>query len=117
MASDKPRFLVSRTYEVVTEESAKGCDAAERGYEYQDRPMSLEETVRELSECCELSSGPIRSPRDLSWGDWASTEPYTGYYGDDGERSEAVHVRPIGGNQGDATNLYRAYRLAGLIAR
>lgn len=41
-------FSVSMTYEVVTPESAEYGDAEDRGYEYEDRRMSLGDVVREL---------------------------------------------------------------------
>lgn len=38
-------LLLSKTYEIVTEESAASGDAAERGYRWQDRTHTLSETV------------------------------------------------------------------------
>jgi hypothetical protein len=115
MASDKPRFLVTRTYDVVAPESARDGEASERGYVYEGEPMSLEGAVRELRECVELSTDPVRSPRDLTGGEWASTEPQRDHR-DGSELTNHVHVETLEGEQLPPRVLYRLFRLAGHVA-
>jgi hypothetical protein len=116
MASDKPRFLVSRCYSIVTPQSARIGDTAENGFVFEREPMSLAQAVDELRDCVELSACPVRSPRDLCGHEWASTEPCTDYTtGDD--RTESVHVEDIEGSELSPANLFRLFCLAGLIAR
>jgi hypothetical protein len=43
-------FIVAKTYEVVTPESAEYGDAEERGFEYEDTPMTLRDVMREIYE-------------------------------------------------------------------
>lgn len=114
MATDKPRFLVSRTYDIVTPESARIGDHAESGYEFEDTPMSLAEAIAELRDCSELSSAPIRSPRDLAGHEWASTEPYQDPC-NGSDRTESVHIRGLRHTL-TPDQLFRLFRLAGLIA-
>jgi hypothetical protein len=115
MATEKPRFVVSRYYEIVTEESARDGEAAERGEVFTDSPMSLEDTVRELSDCYELSSWPVRKPEDMTGYEWASTEPTQDYH-DGSYRSESVHVERLG-RPATGAELFRVFKLAGLIGR
>jgi len=41
-------FLVSKTYEIITPESAENGDAEERGFKYQDEEMTVEDILREI---------------------------------------------------------------------
>jgi hypothetical protein len=51
-------IIVSKTYEVVTEESAEHGDFAETGFVFEDDRMTLEEVLREIDKdgFCEWSS-------------------------------------------------------------
>jgi hypothetical protein len=114
MASDKPRFLVSRTYQITTPESVEHGDFAEDGYVFQDEAMSLEETVRELRDCSHLSSAPIRSPDDLMGREWANTEPVPDY-SNGNDQTDSVHIRRLNGDVPSPEQLYRLFKLSGLI--
>jgi hypothetical protein len=116
MASDKPRFLVSRCYSIVTPESARIGDTAEDGFVSEREPMSLAQAVDELRDCVELSAWPIRSPRDLNGNEWGCMEPVLDYRtGND--RTESVHIKSIHGGNVSPANLFRLFCLAGLISR
>jgi hypothetical protein len=116
MATDKARFLVSRTYGIVTPESASNGEESEGGFVFEREPMSLEDTVKELRECSTLSSWPVRSPRNLSGYEWASTEPSVDYQSGN-ETTESVHVKTLWGSDLDPRDLYRLFQLAGLIGK
>lgn len=53
-------FSVSMTYEVVTPESAEHGDVEDRGYDYQDKRMSLSDVVREVE-----SHGPYDEIQEM----------------------------------------------------
>ncbi|MNC31216.1 hypothetical protein D3C75_795300 [compost metagenome] len=60
-------IILSQTYEIVTEESAQEGDAAERGYDWQDEPYSLRDTVELIkSEGFNYPSDSSGVPRWLS---------------------------------------------------
>jgi hypothetical protein len=104
-----------QTYAVVSAElESERDDAIEHGYVFEREPMSLEEAACELGDCYELSSGPVRSPRDLKGTEWACTEeeqdPATGDY-----RTESVFLKDIDGGPVSPANLYRLFNLAGLV--
>ena len=50
---------VSKTYDVVTEESAEYGDFAESGFEFQSVPYTFRELVDEMREYMEPSCSPI----------------------------------------------------------
>jgi hypothetical protein len=43
-------FRVAKTYDVVSEESAREGDVADRGYEFEDTTMTLRDAVREVEK-------------------------------------------------------------------
>jgi len=43
-------FTVSKTYDVVTHESAEDGEAAESGFEFEDTRMTLREALREIQD-------------------------------------------------------------------
>lgn len=51
-------ILISKTYEVITEESAEQGEAEERGFEFEDVEYSFRELVELMRECGEASSKP-----------------------------------------------------------
>lgn len=59
-------FLVSKTYEIISEESAENGDAEERGFEYQDDEMDTEDILKEINEggFVELSSSWIEDHKE-----------------------------------------------------
>lgn len=59
-------FLVSKTYEIITPESLKQGDAEDRGFEYEDDEMSIEDILREINNdgFTELSSSWIEDHKD-----------------------------------------------------
>ena len=62
-------ILISKTYSVITPESAEDGDIAESGYEFEDVEYTFSELVRELRDFSELSS----SNSDGNIRDWVST--------------------------------------------
>ena len=48
-------LLISKTFQIITEESAKNGEASENGFEFQDGEYSFRELVKELKEYNELS--------------------------------------------------------------
>lgn len=54
-------FVVSKTYQITTPESAKNGDYSEQGFEYEDDEMSMEDILREIENdgFTELSSSWI----------------------------------------------------------
>ncbi len=51
-------IIVSKCYEVVTQESAEHGDASDRGFEYEDKSFSFRDLVSEMKEYSETSSSP-----------------------------------------------------------
>ncbi len=70
---EKAGILISKTFQVVTNESAREGDFAKTGFEYKDRYFSFRELIDEISGCCETSNG--RNPGGWSEHTWVSTEP------------------------------------------
>jgi hypothetical protein len=108
--TDKHRFLVSRTFSLVTPESARDGDEAESGFVFDCQPMSLDEAVRELEGCVELSdsrTGP---------GTWAIGEPEIDY-SDSSHVTESVQFLDMQGNRPTVATMRRLFKLAGLSAR
>lgn len=63
-------IILSQTYEIVTEESAAEGDAAERGYDWENRPHTFRETVELIgAEGFNNSNSSHGTPR------WLSSEP------------------------------------------
>lgn len=116
MASDKERFLVSRTYSVATPDDVEAGEPSEHGFDFEDVKMSLEETVKELERCVGTSNAPIRNADDCQVGTWAYTEGEANWR-DGSVRDEAVHVKMINGSDCQPRNLFRLFKLARLLAR
>lgn len=113
-----PRFLLSKTYSVVTPESAEQGDFAETGFEFDDRPADLRDVVRAFRECSEASTWPVR-PDTVDGYSWAST---TGDGGDidyrtGAETQYAYHVTRADGSKLTPRAMYRIMRAAGLAGR
>lgn len=55
------QFTVSKTYEIITPESAEIGDAAERGYEFENQIFTLHELIDEINNSgfTSLSESPI----------------------------------------------------------
>ena len=63
-------ILISKTYEIVTEESAENGEASERGFIFENAEFSFSELVKELKEYTQGSSSHMTgSPFE-----WVSTE-------------------------------------------
>ena len=108
------RLLLTRTFEVITEDSAAEGDVADHDFEVQDEPTAVRDVIRELAACAELSTWPVRGPADLTGHEWATTEPVQDVH-DGSWRSEAVHVRRLDGRPLSPRALFRLYRAAGLV--
>jgi hypothetical protein len=114
--SGKRQYLVSRTYEETTPESVMDGDTSDNGFIYENSVMDLSDILRELRDCVFLSESPIKSQTDVR-GVWASTEYYTVDYADGTERQESVHINKYAdGTDIPSRNLYRIYKLAGLVS-
>lgn len=82
-------ILISRCYEVITHESAENNEFADRGYVYDDKPMTFRELVRELREFNEMSSWQCDfESAKFAWASQSegSVDYYTGE-----ERRETLH--------------------------
>ena len=77
---------ISKTFEVVTEESAQDGEAAERGFVFEERPYTFRELVREMEGFPECSDRPA-SGRVGEWlTSYAEQDYRTGAY-----ESESIH--------------------------
>lgn len=99
-------FTVSKTFDVVTPESAEHGDIADSGFEYQDRAMTLREVLRTIESegCTEPSSWPCTLENFANGRVWfTSVDPDVDYR--TGESTTyAIHV------DGSSRNLARLYR-------
>lgn len=102
-------FTVSKTYEVVTEESSMHGDAEERGFEYEDKQLSFSELMTELSSCTKLSDYPTVNERT-----WATSsedmDMYTGSH-----TSTSIHISKVNGHPLTLHQIKRIYKAAGLL--
>lgn len=102
-------FLVSKTFEVVTEESAEQGDIADHGFVYEDEVLTLKELIYELRSCSYLSSSVVDRFT------WASTEPELNYRSGE-SRQTSIHIHLANGKPPTAWQLKRLYKVAGLTA-
>lgn len=93
-------FTVSKTYEVVTPESAEEGDVEDRGFEYEKTKMSLRDLIREIEDLgsFEFDSSPMTIAEIVRRGNaGASLTLYTmdsdTDYGTGAETSYALHVK------------------------
>lgn len=83
-------FKVSKTYDVVTPESAEHGDVDDRGHDFEDEPMSLREALREIRNIgpeCGSHVTP-HGGRVSIYGTDSDTDYRTG-----AETTHAIHVR------------------------
>jgi hypothetical protein len=106
-----PSFLLSKTYAVITPESAEAGDYSDRGFEFQDREVNAREAVRAFRECSELSVWPA-NPQNCA-GTWANTEAQQDYL-TGGSTEYAYHLTRVDGSPVSSRTLFRLYRAAGL---
>ena len=81
------KFKVSKTYDIVTEESASQGDTAESGFVFESRLMGLRQVLEEINS---LGYYNNFQPKDLSqslYGVYAETDMYSG-----DETTEALHI-------------------------
>lgn len=105
-------LLLSETFEIVTDESARHNDAADRGFIREDEPVTVKDAIGALRECCEPSSSPIR-PETVTGYEWASTEAQQDYRTGEYE-SRSIHVKRADGTRLSGRQLFRLFRAAGL---
>ena len=87
-------YIVSKTFEVVTQESAEQGDADSRGFEYHDEPMDRSDVVRELRR-----GGYIEpSASFLSGLRWVSTEAEQDY-SDGSYTTYSLHIKNSNGQE------------------
>jgi hypothetical protein len=81
-------MMISRTYEVVTPESAEQGDFADCGFDFEAEPFTFRELVRLIDRdgFCNCSC----SPASGSVNEWLSTNPEPDYH-DGSETSYALH--------------------------
>lgn len=63
-------ILISKTYEIVTYESAEHGEAEDHGFIFEDEAFTFSQLVHELREYTQTSSYPCRGSRH----DWVTTE-------------------------------------------
>lgn len=82
-------IILSQSYEIVTEESAAQGDAAERGFDWEDCPHTLRETV----ELIKSEGFTIRSDTGPGAPRWLSTEVIQdcAFYEDGEHRTLSLH--------------------------
>lgn len=95
---------ISKTYEIITPESAEYGDAAERGFIFEDQDYSFHDLVRELKDYTESN---------VSHGvpDWVSTSGYQNFVNGS---YETVSLHPGKDNQ-SLRYWEKACRVVGLI--
>lgn len=69
-------IFISKTYEIVTHESAEYGESADAGFVYEDVEFTFRELVRELQDYAFLSC----SHGNGNTSEWVSTEPYKDPY-------------------------------------
>lgn len=77
---------ISKTFEVVTEESAQDGEAAEHGFIFEDRPYTFRELVREMEGFPECSCQPASGDTHEWLTSYAEQDYRTGAY-----ESESIH--------------------------
>lgn len=106
-------FQVSKTYEVITPESAEYGETEEKGFEYQDREFDLRELLEEIKNggFVELSSSNINYEKNNSeiTNNWISTVDAEQNYLTGSRTYYGLHVNTTG------RNFYKIAELAGLI--
>ena len=88
MRNPEGLFIVSKTYEIVTPESAEEGDAEERGFEFENTKMTLAEV---LSEVRDLGSHHVQSNRSTQISLYGQGE-YVDYSTGD-TKTYALHIR------------------------
>lgn len=76
---------ISKTYEIVTHESAENGDVAESGFVFEDADYSFTELVYELER-----GGFTEPNRSHGCPDWVSTYPQQNYF-DGSEKTYSLH--------------------------
>lgn len=69
-------ILITKTYEIVTHESAENGESADAGFVYKDLEFTFRDLVRELQDYAFLSC----SHGNGNTSEWVSTEPYKDPY-------------------------------------
>ena len=104
-------FLVSKTYEVVTPESAEDGDFADNGFVFEDEVMDRSDVVRELRR-----GGYIHpSSSSLQMLRWVSTEEEQDY-SDGSYTSYSLHIQALAGPEIDADTWKSLLEEAGLLS-
>lgn len=101
-------FSITKTYEIITPESAEAGLIEQSGYLFEDASRSFGEVIDLLRECNHLSSTHIDSYT------WASTEPEQDYFTGN-TITYHLFIRDEHGETLNPVALSRLYRLAGLI--
>lgn len=79
-------ILVSKTFEIATEESAQDGEAAERGFVFEDCPFTFREPVREMEGFPECSCSPASGDTGEWLTSYAEQDFRTGAW-----ESESIH--------------------------
>ena len=99
-------MTLTKTYSIITEESAEHGDFAETGFEFKYQPATVRDVVDALRECLETSCVPLC---ETGHNCWASTNPEQDIFS--GEwTTYTYHVEGVTPHQ-----RRRLFRLAGLI--
>ncbi len=82
----KPLFLVAKTFDVITEESASEGDFAETGYVYEETRMTLKEVLDEVNSLGSFETNGCGDSLSLY-----GVDPDIDYY-DGSETRECLHI-------------------------
>lgn len=102
-------FLVSKTFERVTEESAQNGDAEERGFVFEDEIMDFDDVVRELR----TQGYYDPSSSHLSGLRWVSTEPEQDF-SDGSYTIYSLHVEDMYGRDISSSTWFSLLKASGL---
>ncbi len=91
--SEEPMFLVNKTFEVITPESAEEGDAEERGFEFEDKQMSPESLASEI--------------KNQGYSEWSNSDKtgWITYYDEEGDYrtgeriNYSLHIKKLDGSE------------------
>jgi hypothetical protein len=83
-------MFISKTYEIITEESREHCEAADSGFEYESQEMSVDDLIDEMSVHVETSQYPF-TVKDMRSHFWFTSEPDIDY-GTGDETRHSWHI-------------------------
>jgi hypothetical protein len=110
------KLLLSQTFETYTEESVEQGDAADRGWDFQDSPVTVKEAIEVLRDnATELSQHPVSVNHCAHvWASTTDADQNRAFF----EQGESVYhsyfLKHVDGRDLTSRQLFRIYRAAGL---